>query len=71
MWLKIAFLIVSALIQNAMRPKPPKPKAATLEELEVPTPDEGTPQCVIFGDCWNPDWCVLGLGNFRTSGIKK
>lgn len=71
MWPQLVMLVVSALISYAMRPKPPKAKPATLEELEVPTPDEGTPQCVIFGDCWVQDWCVLGLGNFRTSPVKK
>jgi hypothetical protein len=26
----------------------------------MPMPDEGTPQCVFFGDCWTADWFVLG-----------
>jgi hypothetical protein len=25
----------------------------------MPMPDEGTPQCVFFGDCWTADWFVL------------
>lgn len=37
----------------------------------MPMPDEGTPQCVFFGDCWTADWFVLGYGNYRYQAIKK
>lgn len=63
-------LIASMLISYAMTPKQQGPKAAAFEDFQFPMADEGTPQCVIFGDCWSPDWTVLAVGNFRTTPIK-
>ncbi|GHU15435.1 hypothetical protein FACS189441_7090 [Betaproteobacteria bacterium] len=65
----IYFLVVLA-ISYATAPKPVKPKPATLEEFELPTPEEGTAQCVVFGDCWTKDWQVLTYGNLRTAAVK-
>jgi hypothetical protein len=47
------------------------PEAATEDDWNMPMPDEGTPQCVFFGDCWTADWFVLGYGNYRYDAIKK
>lgn len=66
----IGMLIASYAIQAIMTPKPEKPKPAALDEFEFPQIDEGTPQCVVFGDVWIPDWHVLWFGNLRTSEIK-
>ena len=71
MWVQLFILVVSSIIQNASRPKPKTPKPAALSEFEFPQIEEGTPQEVIFGDCWSNGWFVLGVGNFRTSPIKK
>jgi hypothetical protein len=71
MWVQLGLLLVSALISYATRPKPPKVKPAMFGEFDFPVPDEGTPQIVVFGDVWVPDWCVIGLGNYRTEPIKK
>ncbi|MDR2186851.1 MAG: hypothetical protein LBE62_02230 [Azonexus sp.] len=70
MWVNLVIMLVAALISYALAPKPAKPKAAALEDFELPTPDEGTPQCVVFGDVWIPDWCVLSYGNLRMRAIK-
>ena len=64
----IAALVVSYLLTP--KPKVETPKPATLDEFDFPQIEEGTPQCVIFGDVWIPDWCVLWFGNMRTSAIK-
>lgn len=66
----IGMLIASYAIQAIMTQKPEKPKPAALDEFEFPQIDEGTPQCVVFGDVWIPDWHVLWFGNLRTSEIK-
>lgn len=42
-------LVVAAVISHAMRPKPPEPKPAALDELGVPTAEEGRPIPVVFG----------------------
>lgn len=66
----IGMLIASYMIQALITPKPEKPKPAALEEFEFPQVDEGTPQSVIFGDVWIPDWMVLWYGNMRSSSVK-
>jgi hypothetical protein len=40
-------------------------------DIDFPQADEGTPQCVVFGECWTGDWMVLGYGNYRTQEIRK
>lgn len=66
----IYMLIASFLISAALAPKIQQPKPEALEDLDIPQFEEGTPQCVVFGDCWCPDWMVLGYGNYRTSEVK-
>lgn len=64
-------LVVSYFVGQALAPKPQAPKPAAFEDVDVPQFEEGTPQEVIFGDCWTQSWMVLGLGNFRSEPIKK
>jgi len=66
----IALMIASYAISALMQPKPTKPKPASLDEFEFPQINEGTPQAVVFGDVWSPDWFILWYGNYRTSPIK-
>ena len=63
----IATLVVSYLLTPKQKVETPKP--ATLDEFDFPQIEEGTPQCVVFGDVWIPDWTVLWFGNMRTSAI--
>ncbi|MEG0343496.1 MAG: hypothetical protein RR633_15035 [Acinetobacter sp.] len=69
MWPQIIFFIVSLIISYALQPKPQKPKPAAFEDFEFPTFDDGTPQIVVFGDCWITDWTVIGTGNFANEPI--
>lgn len=66
----LALLVASYAIQVLIAPKPIKPKPAAFDEFDFPQMEEGTPQAVIFGDVWAPDWCVLYYGNYRTSAVK-
>jgi len=66
----IILIVASMLIQAALAPKPQGPEAATLGDFDIPQIDEGTPQCVFFGECWTGDWQVLATGNFRTLAVK-
>lgn len=70
MWLQLAVLLVSLALAPALAPRPPKPKAAALADFDFPQTKEGTPQVVVFGDCWIDGWTVLGIGNFRRKRIK-
>lgn len=64
-------LAASYLIQMALAPKQQVQPPAAMEDIEFPQAEEGTPQAVIFGDCWCADWTVLAVGNYRTTEIKK
>ncbi len=66
----IALLVVSYAITALMTPKPSVPKPALMEDFDLPQIDEGTPQAVVFGDVWTPDWLVLWYGDLRSSPIK-
>ena len=68
--INLIIMVASMAISYLNRPKVQKPKPAALSDFDMPVPDEGTPQCVFFGDCWTSDWQVLSYGNFRTSKIK-
>ena len=69
----IAVIVASYFLNQALAPKSKssKPAAATEDDWSMPQPEENTPQCVFFGDCWTADWQVLAYGNYRYSAIKK
>lgn len=66
----IAMLVISTLIQMALAPKQQGPVPTAFEDIDFPQADEGTPQSVVFGDCWSGDWMVLAVGNYRVEEIK-
>ena len=70
MWVQIAILVVSMVLTRLMTPKPEKPAPQALDQESLPKTAEGTPQCVIFGDCWTADFQALSYGNLRTRPIK-
>ena len=65
----IYLMIASIVISAALAPKAIAPSPTAFEDIDFPTADEGTPQAVIFGDCWSEDWIVLTVGNYRTTPI--
>lgn len=65
------YIVIATVIFTAMQPKQKPPKAPAFEDFDFPQFEEGTPQCVIFGDCWTEDWMVLAVGNYRTTEIRK
>lgn len=66
----VAVMVVSSYLATAMAPTPKGPDPATFDGFDFPQADDGTPQAVIFGDCWTGDWTVLALGNYRTTPIR-
>lgn len=66
----LVMLVASVLISAALAPKQVPPKPTAFEDMNVPMAEDGTPQAVIFGDVWSPDWTVLAVGNYRTTAIK-
>ncbi len=67
----IVLLVANIILAAAMAPAPMNAKAEALNEIDFPQVEDGTPQAVIFGDCWSGDWCVLAVGNYRTQEIRK
>lgn len=71
MWIQIALLVVSYIISAATKSRTSTPKRAAFSDFDFPQADEGTPQAVVFGDVWTESWMVLGVGNYRTTAIRK
>ena len=70
MWVQIAILVASYLIQYAMAPKPKQPKPAAFADFNFPRSTEGTEKAVLFGQVWTKDWMVLSVRNQRSRAIK-
>lgn len=66
---QIAIIIISMIVSAAMAPKQQEPKPTAFKDIEFPQADEGTPQAVVFGDCWSSDWMVLAVGDYRVEAI--
>ncbi|RLM23707.1 hypothetical protein BIY29_10240 [Brenneria alni] len=68
----LAVMVASYFINQALaKNNQTKPEAATADDWDFPQTDEGTAQCIFFGDCWTEDWQVLDYGNYRYEAIKK
>lgn len=65
----LLLMVASYVIQYATM-KTQNPKAASLEDFDIPQFEEGTPHAIVFGDVWLEGWFVLWYGNFRTTKIK-
>jgi hypothetical protein len=66
----VVLMVASYLITSSMITKPEPVKPNTIDDFDFPTFEEGTPQAVVFGDCWTADWMVLAYGDFRVDAIK-
>lgn len=62
-----SYFLNQALTKNVQN----KPEAASEDSWDFPQTDDGTPQCIFFGDCWTEDWQVLAYGHYRYEAIKK
>lgn len=71
MWVQVALFVASLVISYLLQPKPPAVKPSAFDDVKFPVVDDGTPKIVVFGDVWITDWCVIGVGNYRTSAITK
>lgn len=63
------FLIASVVLQLALTPKQQGQPPTAFEDIDFPQADEGTPQAVVWGDCWSGDWTVLAVGNYAVEEI--
>lgn len=70
-WETVIYMVIAAVISIALAPKPPKPKAATLDDFDLPTAEEGRPVPVVFGTLRVAGPNVLWYGDLRSKAIKK
>lgn len=66
----LIYIAIAVFITYALQPKAQVQPPAAFDDFDFPQADEGTPQAVIFGDCWSEDWMVLAVGNYRTTEIR-
>ena len=67
----LIYLAISTFISIALMPSQQITQPEAARSLDIPQAEEGTPQSVIFGDCWSGDWMVLAHGNYRTQEIRR
>jgi hypothetical protein len=69
----LGLLIISYTITalTAKKPTVTTPTPATLNDFNFPQHEEGTPQPVIFGDCWIEDEMILYYGNLSSQAIRQ
>lgn len=74
MWFifSLGLMVLSYTIQalTAKKPQNTTPSPATLGDFNFPQHEEGTPQPVIFGDCWIEDEMILYYGNLSNQAIR-
>lgn len=70
-WEAVVYLVISLYLSYRLAPKTQVRPPEAFEDIDFPQVDDGTPQAVIFGDCWIEDWTVLAVGNYRTTEIRK
>lgn len=69
----IGLLVISYAITalTAKKPTSTDAKPSTFQDFTFPQHKEGTPQAVVFGDCWIDDWMVLYTGQLVTKAIRQ
>lgn len=65
----LVFMVASYVIQS-LTMKVQNPKPAGLDEWDFPQSEEGTEQCVVFGDVWIKGPFILWYGDYETKKIK-
>lgn len=70
-WEYVLVLLVAAVVSIALAPKPPAPTPPSLEDIEVPSTEEGTPVPVVFGEVWIRSPHVLWYGDLSAEPIQK
>lgn len=67
---QLVIMIVAALIQAALAPKPPVPKPASISDFDIPTAEEGRAIPVVFGEVLVRGANVVWYGDLYASPIK-
>ena len=70
MFWQLVFLVALNLLASALAPKPPKPKSASLTDVDAPTAEADKPIPVVFGTVMLRGPNVVWYGDLRTKAIK-
>jgi hypothetical protein len=71
MWFYVVVLIIALVVAVATAPKTPEPKNPTLEDIEVPTAEQGRPIPVVFGTAILKSPNVVWYGDLRYKAVKE
>jgi len=71
MWWFVAIFVVSLVIAYAMIPKPQNAKPAGLDDITVPTAEEGREIPVLFGTKLIEGANLVWYGDLRSEAIRK
>jgi len=71
MWTQLLWFAITSVLSYALRPKPPAPKPASLQDVQAPTADDGREIPVVFGTVWVRGPNVLWYGDLYTRAIRK
>lgn len=69
MWVQVAILVASYILQTALAPKPKAPKPTAFEDIDFPLCEEGEDKGAVFGQVWSESWFVITVGNYFTKAI--
>ncbi|MGL5632300.1 MAG: hypothetical protein ACRDD3_08045 [Azovibrio sp.] len=67
----LVVMVVANLLSQALAPKSPQPKSASLSDIDVPTAEEGRPIPVVFGSVILRGANVVWYGDLKAEPIKK
>ena len=68
---QLVWMVVSAIINYALSPKPPKPKPASIDDFDMPQAVQGAPFAMIFGEVEDKSPVVGWYGDLTSKPIKK
>lgn len=66
----LVVMLVAMIAAYAMMPGPPDQKPGSLQDLQVPTAEDGREVVDIGGTCWIDDPNVIWYGNARQYPVK-
>ncbi len=70
-WPQLIYILLATVISSVFGPKPPRPKAAELEDFDVPVAEEDRPIPVIFGRITTSGPNVLWYGDLKVQAVRK
>lgn len=71
MWGYIAVLVIAVVAAIALRPKPQNAKPASIDDIDVPTAEEGREIPVVFGSRELKSTNCAWYGDFKSKAIKE